>query len=176
MKLACACGFVIADNTDYLPYVGHLIADQDIQDVYEMPSPGGFRHLLTRKMYQCRSCGRLWIEGQGKGQMKAFVPEQPAPDILSSIHGQSWKRVLRGSWTDEALLGGLPRGFLTWTHLSEGDRATFDDWDLLQQAYFERLEELRRQGILRDALLMKNGQAIHSWSSSPKANEEPEKS
>jgi hypothetical protein len=115
-------------------------------------------------MYQCSSCGRLWIEDQSRKQLKAFVPEEPAPHFLSSIYGQAWKRVLRGFWTDEGVLASSPRGFLSWTHLSAEDRATFDDWDLLQNAYHQRFEELKGQGILRDALLKKNGDTIHFWS------------
>jgi hypothetical protein len=115
-------------------------------------------------MYQCSACGRLWIEDQSRKQLKAFVPEGPAPQFLSSIYQQNWKRVLRGSWEDKPICATLPRGYLDWTHLSEKDRATFDDWDALEKAYHQQLEELRRQGLLRDALLKKNGEQVHHWS------------
>jgi hypothetical protein len=68
-----------------------------------------------------------------------------------------------GSWTDKPIAATFPRGFLTWTHLSEADRGTFNDWDLLEQEYYMRFEELKRQDILRDARLTKNGETIHSW-------------
>ncbi len=166
MKFACTCGNVIPDQRDYLPYAAHLIADQDICDATEMSDRGSgdWWPSLTRKLYQCNSCGRLWIEDHER-ELRSFTPEQPTPHVLSSIHGSQWKRVLRGLWTDKPVMATLPRGFLNWTHLSEADRATFDDWKLLERAYYDRFEDLKRQGILRDALLTRNGEIVHSWDS-----------
>jgi hypothetical protein len=165
MKLACNCGHVFTDQTDYLPYAAHLLADQDFPDAAAMSRAGSdnWHHLLTRKIYQCNSCGRLWIEDHER-TWKSFVPEAPASHILSSIHGKHWKRILRGEWIDKHVVSGLPEGFLNWAHLSDVERAVYDDWNLLEQAYHERFEDLKHQGILRDALLMKNGEPVHSWS------------
>ena len=65
---------------------------------------------------------------------------------------------------DDPPFASIPRGSLSWTHLSEGDRTTFDDWQLLEEAYKQRFEDLKRQGILRDALLKTNGETVHFWS------------
>ncbi|MEK7953476.1 hypothetical protein [Luteolibacter soli] len=164
MKFACACGNLIPDQTDYLSYAAHLIADQDLYDATAMSERGSsdWWPSLTRKLYQCDSCGRLWIEDRGR-ELRAFVPEEPAPHFLSSIHGDQWKRILRGEWRDERVIATLPRGFLGWAHLSEEDHATFDDWGLLERAYYDRFEELKKRGILRDAMLTKNGETVHSW-------------
>ncbi|RYE25935.1 MAG: hypothetical protein EOP51_02190 [Sphingobacteriales bacterium] len=35
MKLACLCGHTIVDQTDHLPYKGHIIADTKIAGIYE---------------------------------------------------------------------------------------------------------------------------------------------
>ena len=166
MKFACACGEIIRDQTDYLSYAAYLIADQDIYDATEMSDRGSgdWWPSLTRKMYQCSSCGRLWIEDHEGRALKCFVPEEPVEQFLSSIHGNQWKRVLRGSWTDKPIAATFPRGFLSWNHLSEEDRQTFNDWETLERAYQKRFEELKRDGILRDALLVKNGATVHSWS------------
>ena len=164
MKFTCGCGNVIRDQTDYLPYAAHLIADQDIYDATAISERGesNWWPSLTRKLYQCGSCGRLWIEDHER-KLRCFVPEEPAPHLLSSIHGNKWKRVLRGWWEDRPATSASPHGVLTWEHLSNEDHATFKEWKLLEQAYRERFEELKKQGILRDALLTKNGEAIHSW-------------
>jgi len=164
MKFACTCGNTIRDQTDYLRYAGHLIADQDVFEAAEMSDRGlgDWWPSLTRRMYQCESCGRLWIDDQS-GKLKSFVPEQSAEHFLSSIHGRKWKRILRGSWTDERTLKGVPRGFLSWEHLSDEDQATFDDWESLETVYRKQFESLKKQGILRDALLKKNGAIIHQW-------------
>ena len=170
MKFACTCGHVIRDQTDYLPYAGYLIADQDVYDATEMSDRGSgdWWPTLTRSMYQCDSCGRLWIDDHNR-QLKSFMPEQPATNFLSSIHGGKWKRVLRGSWTDDPAEASLPRGFVSWTHLERGDQKTFDDWESLEAFYRLKFEELKGAGILRDAMLTKNGDRIHYWELNPQS-------
>ena len=162
MLLSCTCGHVIRDWTDNLPWIGYLIAAQDIEQIYEQ-TDGTDERLPTRLMYQCVSCGRLWIEDQSRKKLISFVPEDPAPNFLGSIEGEKWKRVLTATWTDTPVDESLPRGCLDWTHTSEEDAASFDDWAALEKAYRARFEELKGRGILRHALLTKNGETIHSW-------------
>jgi hypothetical protein len=187
MKFACTCGNTIRDQTDYLPYKAHFISDQDGFDVSDAicqivsdAAAGRMTvenaqtavcrtHIAAlRLMYQCNSCGRLWIQSHDKQELRGFAAEQPAPQLLSSIHGSRWKRVLRGSWTDEprfsTLMTGPACGILE-TRWSEAESATFDDWESLKRAYYSRFENLKRQGALRDALLTRNGETIHSWDS-----------
>jgi hypothetical protein len=35
MKLRCLCGFVIYDQTDYLPYKSYVLPDQEYHDRFE---------------------------------------------------------------------------------------------------------------------------------------------
>ena len=172
MKFACACGSVIRDQTDYLPYKGYRISDQDIYDAADISDQGSadWWPNLTRSMYQCHSCGRLWIDDHND-ELKSFMPEQPAERFLASIHGEKWKRVLRGSWTDEPVAATLPRGFVSWSHLGDDDQATFDDWSSLEAVYRSKFEELRSAGTIRDAMLTKNGHRIHLWQSETKQGE-----
>lgn len=162
MKILCECGSLIRDQTDFLSYKAHLIADQDITDALELSDKGSssWWHSLSRMMYQCGECGRLWINDHDN-ELRSFVPEQPAPHLLSSIHGDKWKRLIRGFWSDTTI--GRPKGLLTWGHLSNEDYEMFDDWDAMSVCYQRVFERLRDQGILRDALLRKNGETIHYW-------------
>ena len=163
MKFACICGKTIVDQTDYLSYAAYMIADQDIFDASDISEGGSddWWGTLTRKMYQCRTCGRLWINDR-QGHFHSFAPEQESEHILSSVHGNEWKRVLRGIWLNQEV-----GGFLNWRHLSHDDYAKFDDWNTLERAYVDQFAKLRKQNILRDALLNKDGKTIHSWESEP---------
>lgn len=100
MKIKCHCGASIIDQTDDLPHKGHLIPDQEwfatfdaIDDEVIDPLASGqmdkeaayerARHILersTRQMWQCRVCGRLYIDGLD-GKLRRFVPEGEPPDL-----------------------------------------------------------------------------------------------
>lgn len=99
MKIDCYCGVSIIDQTDDLPYKGHLIPDQEwfatydaIDDEVIDPVAGGrlgmeaayhrARQIISRSarlMWQCRACGRLYIDGVD-GRLRCFVPEGEQPD------------------------------------------------------------------------------------------------
>ena len=86
MKLRWACGNLIADNTDYLPYKAFVIADEDWEDFVESAlRPNGPDWRLKQIIFQCSKCGRIHFEKEaGKGYF--FVPEAAdAPkDLISS--------------------------------------------------------------------------------------------
>jgi hypothetical protein len=99
VKIGCHCGASIIDQTDDLPYKGHLIPDQEwfatydaIDDEVIDPVSGGqlsnkeayrrTREIISRQarlMWQCRACGRLYIDGVD-GQLRCFVPEGEQSD------------------------------------------------------------------------------------------------
>lgn len=107
MKIRCHCGETIIDQTDYLPHKAYLIPDQDwfavhdgIDDeVIDLVAEGCLRtdaaymrarHIIGRNarlMWQCRACGRLYIDGPD-GQLRCFAPEGGGVDreILRSRH------------------------------------------------------------------------------------------
>lgn len=164
MKFSCVCGFTIKDGTDFQNHKAHLVSDQDICDAAEISDNGSgdWWPLLTRSVYQCKECQRLWINSEG-GELLSFAAESSCPNILSSIHGDRWKRILLGEWADDPILKSGPKGFLNWKHLSDEDYLTFEEWSELESNYFRILESLQENGLLRTALLKKNSRLVHQW-------------
>jgi len=93
MKIKCHCGELIPDTTDYLPYKGYIIPDQDwfnvldaIDDAVEKSGPEpkekekalmAVRSLMikvSKTAWQCHSCGLLYINKAG-GQLDCFQPK-----------------------------------------------------------------------------------------------------
>jgi hypothetical protein len=98
VKIGCHCGAQIVDQSDNLPHKGHLIPDQAwfatfdaiddevIDPVAEerLSKEAAYHHArriicrFARLMWQCRECGRLYIDDLD-GQLRCFVPEgEPA--------------------------------------------------------------------------------------------------
>lgn len=108
MKISCYCGAVIVDQTDDVPHKGHMIPDQEwfatydaidnkvIDPVAEGRLEKAAAYRLAREiirgsarlMYQCRECGRLYID-DGRGNLQCYVPEVEgtAREILRSRGG-----------------------------------------------------------------------------------------
>ena len=104
MKLRCECGEIIADQTDFLPYKAHLIADQDwfgvfdaldkiVSDVADArltvdEAQTALRNTLSsesREMYQCGKCGRLLVHTlQGNTNIYAPTSDEDSRHILRS--------------------------------------------------------------------------------------------
>jgi hypothetical protein len=100
VKIGCHCGAVIVDQTDDLPFKGHLIPDQEwfatydaIDDQVINPIADGrlrrevaYRLARTiisrpaREMWQCTACGRLYID-DFRGRLRCFLPEHENPDF-----------------------------------------------------------------------------------------------
>jgi hypothetical protein len=81
MKFRCGCGTLITDGTDYLPYKGYLIADEDwfavlnaidegIEHSGSTPAEKKGASMRVRKLllettstiYQCPKCGELRVD------------------------------------------------------------------------------------------------------------------
>lgn len=92
VKIKCHCGGVIVDQTDYLPHKAHLIPDQEwfdllevIDDAIERSGPDAKAkeaacmavhsviHRMARLAWQCRECGRLYIDDLGH-ELREFLP------------------------------------------------------------------------------------------------------
>lgn len=90
MKLHCPCGAVILDIADSVANKAHLIPDQRwlalleeidgvIEDVAGHPARAEAacmkvrRLLTTRLVYQCRECGRLFVD-DGANDTHEFLP------------------------------------------------------------------------------------------------------
>src|SRR5271168_4010506 len=103
MKIGCHCGELIRDQTDDLPWKGHLIPDQEwfathdaIDDAVIDPLAVGriekdqayhlAREIIIRSsrlMYQCPRCGRLYID-DFEGNSQCYVPasEDTSHEVL----------------------------------------------------------------------------------------------
>lgn len=92
VKISCRCGAPIVDQTDNLPHKAHVIPDQEWQAVLDAidhavehsgPGPRAKEEACmavrtaivraTRLAWQCRACGRLWMEDQ-RHEAREFVP------------------------------------------------------------------------------------------------------
>ncbi|HEX2076130.1 MAG TPA: hypothetical protein VHG08_00425 [Longimicrobium sp.] len=101
MKIQCRCGALIVDQTDNLPHKAHVIPDQEweavldaIDHAVERSGPGADAKmeacigawktlsLASRLAWQCRACGRLWMEDQ-QYEAREFLPA--ADDVPREI-------------------------------------------------------------------------------------------
>ncbi len=101
MKIQCRCGALIFDGTDNLPHKAHVIPDQEwdavldaIDHAVERSGPGAdakaaacmaARQAISRAArpaWQCRECGRLWVDDQ-QHQAREFAPA--ADDVPREI-------------------------------------------------------------------------------------------
>ncbi len=164
MKFLCTCGHVIDDGTDYIPYKAHVISDQDIYEAAEVSARGSESWVvaLTRRLYECIACGRLWLEGPGR-ELAGYKPEVRAGTIIAPAAGDSWKALLRARWNDQPLLPGMEPGWLSCARGNKEQVRSFSEWPALEAAYYETLESRRAEGTLRDASLSKNDVLVHHW-------------
>lgn len=162
MKIRCDCGGIIVDQTDYMPYKGHLISDQDwfdfldaIDRAIEKSGPAdkdkeraamSIRRMaahLTKLIYQCTCCGRLYVSNEEEN-LETFVKPEPfeGKSILASSLGGNWKRPLIGDWDDSRK--GSIKGYLWCMDLKEGE-GSFDSWGNLEETYYDTLLDLKEK-------------------------------
>lgn len=182
MKIGCLCGNVLRDQTDYIPYKAHFVADQDYEDLLVgieqqlariivenlgAPTATNQTHLLgrvlwdamrsyTRTMYQCSNCGRLCIDDpDDPRQLQWFKPEDDRlwKRLLASVKGEGSKVWIRN------LVGhwdpSRSQGQL-WYDPPSGEKGgveQFADWDSMQSRYHELFELLKAAGSLAGARL-----------------------
>lgn len=161
MKIGCICGAVIPDQTDFLSFKAHLVADRDWEDLVDSSeSKKRIDSSYIRLCYQCAQCGRLYVEDASR-TLHAFIPEGHEAQVLGSSRGSDWRAPLIGSWDDKPF-SGQAKGHL-WCDAEGGTSAEFDDWLQLERSYHALFAQLRKQGRLRSALLRKNGKDVHVW-------------
>ncbi|MGB0902473.1 hypothetical protein [Halocynthiibacter sp.] len=87
MKIKCACGDIIPDQTDYLSYKAHVIGDKNffdfldaIDDAIVTDNPDKeFLMNWIRKLepgrlaWECLSCGRLYFDGADRNLVE-YLP------------------------------------------------------------------------------------------------------
>lgn len=106
MKYPCPCGHEIYDGPENNPNKGHLIADQDwfrLLDAIDTAIAGNHltakdkeaacmsvRYLIgdiSRAMWQCPECGRLWINDRER-QHQEFAPATEAGKKILRGHNE----------------------------------------------------------------------------------------
>ena len=81
MKVTCQCGTSIPDQTDALPHKAWFVADQDWFDLMETADGLTSHEIRTtlwpkvRIAYQCRECGRIWLNDKS-GRLHSFAPDR----------------------------------------------------------------------------------------------------
>jgi hypothetical protein len=162
MKFRCACGEVIADQTEFDQFKAHLIADRDWLDYLDLSQSDALEAAtLERRCYQCDECGRLHLV-QPDGSLRTFKPEHEPEPVLDSSRSEAWRAPLIGIWNDRLVAGGRKPGWLD-CDAEGGAIQGFDDWPSLQTAYFAMFAKLRSLDRVRSALLRKNDVDIHVW-------------
>ena len=167
MKIPCPCGASIVDNTDFLSYKAHRIADRDWEDLLDDDGaePGWRRaSRLSRSMWQCLRCGRLCLDDRN-GRLHWFVPEAPGAvrhRLLSSVHGARWKGHLRGHWQSDPVHG---RPGELWWSCGDDDSGweEFTSRAELERRYDEEFTRLNGSDLLRSAFLRVDGHTTHDW-------------
>jgi hypothetical protein len=160
MKFRCACGEVIVDQVEFNLYKARLIADRDWNDYLD--AAGTAAVPLERNVYQCMECGRLHLV-LADGTTRSFIPEQEPEAVLDSSLGDAWKAPLVGLW-DDRTSGTRKLGWLD-CDATGGTTEGFDTWEELEHAYFQLFYRLRKFDRVRSALLRRNDETIHVWSS-----------
>lgn len=90
MKFECVCGTLVLDQTDALPHKAQFVADQDwsslLETIDELSAQSRARPeensmaitsallRFSRIAYQCRECGRIWINDKA-GRLHSFAPD-----------------------------------------------------------------------------------------------------
>ena len=159
MKITCACGALLSDNTDFIPNKAHLVADQDYFDFFDT-QPGRERQQYERTMYQCYDCGRLLLQNRAGDlhHYTFFSPDdrEAARDALRSNLGKRWRGFLYGQWRTNGDV---------WWSVGDGESGSenFDSWESLEGRYHQLFETLRTRGVLRKAMLTKEGETVHAY-------------
>lgn len=184
MNFYCKCGERISDITDYISYKAHMIADQDWADFFErideaIQSDEADREKVIDEffhdtldvdniMYQCRKCGRIFINGKG-GTLYSFSPETPVPaNLLRSAKGERWQGSLTAEWKDVKPEWSEHHGYIFPNVNMRYDNLEFDDYDAFTERYYQLFEELKNKGIIRYAVLKRNKEKIHQWEAEKK--------
>lgn len=110
MWIRCKCGSIIHDNTDAIPYKGHIISDKEyfkLLDVADEMIESSFRnrealamnfrdnmtngYIRIKAIYQCRNCGRILLEDENN-QYCSFVPDGHEQKDLLDYDGDITKK------------------------------------------------------------------------------------
>lgn len=175
--IRCHCGYKIHDSSSHLSYKGSIMADQDESDYFDgveeiiksnNPDKNSLmcdflcEHSMTKTVYQCSQCGRLYIEEDRK--LFCFKPENHTNNnVLKSVHGEKWKGFLYAEWRSEKYEWQEYKGYVCADVNYPYESIYSDDRQEIIDGYYRLLEELKKAGVIRSASLKINGKWIHDW-------------
>lgn len=176
--LRCQCGYIIHDSSDFLSYKGSIMADQDesdyfdrVEEIIKSDNPNKnslmcdfLRELgyMTKTIYQCSQCGRLYIEDNN--EFFCFRPENHTNNnVLKSVHGEKWKGFLHAEWRDNKPEWAEYKGYVSADVNYPCESIDSDDRQEIIDGYYGLFEKLRQADVIRYALLKINGKRIHDW-------------
>lgn len=181
MKFLCECGKTIHDTTDALSYKGSIIADQDMNALWDIIEKLEKPHkeqidvfndvcnILHRNIYQCPDCGRLYIEDQSNNyyfvryNVENEEQEKINKRLLISAYGEKWKGHLYGEWRDEKPEWCDCNGYINPIVNIKLDNLIFNDFEPFKKRFFEVFEYLKSMDIIDYASLRVNGEVIFFW-------------
>ncbi len=183
MYFLCKCGYRIHDNTDCLSYKGTIIADQDMNEFWDLIEKVERPHaetveifnelvgLMGRYIYQCPSCGEIFIEDQSnRSKLIEFTPcteGKSEPDVnkrlLRSAHEEKWKGYLFADWYDEKPEWVKYRGMIMQNLNIQLDNLNFDDYEAFEKRFYELLEHLKGLNLINHAILNVNRKRTFMW-------------
>ena len=89
MWIQCSCGSQIKDITDAVQNKGHLTTDRTLFEISERQPEASLTAFewrkVSRPIYECFECGRLWISDIKGQSFRTYVPED------SQGSGLMWK-------------------------------------------------------------------------------------
>lgn len=177
MHFYCKCGYRISDNTDLIPYKGHIVADQDWYDIWDKlrdlvnsedtDKEKRFDELffsdIDRGIYQCPACGNLFLEGEGT-QLIGFLAEGGTnTHLLESYLGSKWKGTIHAYWEEEPGEWNSHKGSI-FVEVNGENRHNyfFDDYEEFKKEYYRLFHELK-DVCLRSSSLRVGKEWVHSW-------------
>lgn len=183
MHFLCKCGYRIYDNTDCLSYKGTIIADQDMDEFWDLITKAERPHnetveifdeltsLMKRCIYQCPSCGRIFIDDQSdNSRLIRFTPcaeGEPEPDVnkslLCSCYEEKWKGFLLADWYDEKPEWLENHGVIMPNLNIKLDNLRFDNYTDFEKRFYELFEHLKGLNLIGYAILNVNRKRIFIW-------------
>ncbi len=183
MHFLCKCGYRFHDSSDCLSYKGGIIADQDWNEFWDCIEELGkshkndhaiyeqIDHLFRVNLYQCPSCGRVFIEDpENRSQFIRFTPcleGEPEPDVnkrlLISSYGKKWKGHLYANWYDEKPEWCAHRGMIYPMVNIQLDNLSFDDHEVFEKRFYELFEHLKGLKLISYAILNVNHKRKFMW-------------
>ena len=184
MHFLCKCGYRFHDSSDCLSYKGRIIADQDWNEFWDCMEKlekshkndhaiyERINHLLQLNLYQCPSCGRVFIEDpENRSQFIRFTPcleGEPEPDVnkrlLISSYGKKWKGYLYANWHDEKPEWCAHRGMICPIVNIQLDNLSFDVYEDFEKGFYELFEHLKELKLISYAILNVNHKRTFMWS------------